>query len=289
MRMPLWICFCLMGSGLLATKLEAQTVEIQALRESLHFHASFDGSMDANVTTGDKRMMTATTLERKKILAGNQRSDVVIEKGAGRYGDALRFRDRSPKVLMYSGENMHYQEKDWSGTVSFWMKLDPDKDLKPGYCDPIQITDKAWNDASFFVDFDKDLPRDFRLGVFSDLSFWNPKNIDWEQWPVEKRPMVTVKKPPFQTTEWTHVLFTFENLNASENRVAKATLYLNGKSQGNLENPMHFQWDLRRVAIMLGIEYIGDFDDLTIFRKALTEKEVNLLYRLPSGAAGLTR
>ncbi len=92
---------------------------------------------------------------------------------------------------------MHYRSEDWSGTISFWMRLDPDKDLQPGYCDPLQVTQFAWNNGSFFVDFDKDLPRDFRLGVFSDLKFWNPENIDWEKLPVEKRPMVTVKKPPF--------------------------------------------------------------------------------------------
>ncbi len=84
------------------------------------------------------------------------------------------------KSLCYLGQNMHYRSEDWNGTISFWMRLDPDKDLQPGYCDPLQVTQFAWNNGSFFVDFDKDLPRDFRLGVFSDLKFWNPENIDWK-------------------------------------------------------------------------------------------------------------
>ena len=75
--------------------------------------------------------------------------------------------------------------KDWSGTVSFWLRLDPDKDLEPGYADPIQITDKKWDDASFFVDFTKDdKPRHFRLGIYSDLKVWNPKGLNFDTMPT---------------------------------------------------------------------------------------------------------
>ncbi len=148
-----------------------------------------------------------------------------------------------------------------------WMRLNPDQDLKPGYCDPIQITQFAWNNGALFVDFDKDLPRDFRLGVFSDLKFWNPDNIAWEAWPVEKRPMVTVKKPPFSRDAWTHVLFTFDGINHPEGKQAKASLYINGKKQGSIDSPMKFTWEPSKAIIMLGIEYIGDIDDLMILRE----------------------
>ena len=42
--------------------------------------------------------------------------------------------------------------------------------LEPGFCDPVQITPRAWNDAAFFVEFEKrpeSIP--FRLGVYADL------------------------------------------------------------------------------------------------------------------------
>lgn len=259
---------------------EAQ-VDRKALKDALHFHASFDGSADAKVAGADGRVFTAASLERKQLEPGITRSDVTIAKGAGKYGDCLRFADKAKPVICYSGEAMHYQAKDWSGTISMWMRLNPDADLKPGYCDPLQITQFAWNNGAFFVDFDKDLPRDFRLGVFSDLKFWNPQNITWEAWPIEKRPMVTVKKPPFSRDAWTHVLFTFTNANATNKQPGKATFYLNGQSQGTLEQPMQFTWDIKKTAIMLGIEYIGDIDELMIFRRELTPGEVKFLYTLP--------
>jgi hypothetical protein len=154
------------------------------------------------------------------------------------------------------------------------MRLDPDKDLKPGYCDPIQITEKAWNDAAMFVDFDKDLPRDFRLGMFSDLKYWNPENVPWEKWPVEKRPMVTVKNPGFTRETWKHVAFSFEGINAADPKSTQSSLYLDGKLQGVLQGPMRFTWDPAKTAIMIGIEYIGDMDELMIFNRPLTAEEL---------------
>jgi len=269
-----------MALCLLPVNVRAQ-IDRKSLQDALHFYASFDGSADAKVAVGDGRVFTAESLERKQLEPGITRADVTIAKGAGKYGDCLRFADKAKPVICYAGEAMHYQPKDWSGTVSMWMRLNPDADLKPGYCDPLQITQFAWNNGAFFVDFDKDLPRDFRLGVFSDLQFWNPKNVTWEAWPVEKRPMVTVKKPPFSRDAWTHVLFTFSGVNDSNNRPGKATLYINGQPQGTLEQPLQFTWDVEKAAIMLGIEYIGDIDELMIFRRELNAGEVKYLYTLP--------
>lgn len=258
-----------------------------ALKAALHFHAPFDESADAVKSTADRRIFSAESVARKQVQPGIADPKVRVVAGAGKYGGALRFDAKSKQVFFYSGEAMHYREKDWDGSVSFWMRLNPDEDLAPGYCDPIQITQRAWNNAAFFVDFDKDLPRDFRLGVFSDYQFWNPTNIDWEKLPVEKRPMVTVKKPPFSRAAWTHVAFTFEKVNAADNVPATATLYMNGESRGSLKGPMQFHWDLKQSAIMIGIEYVGDLDDLAIFHRALTAAEVKQLYELPKGVSGL--
>lgn len=258
-----------------------------ALKAALHFHAPFDESADAVKSAADRRIYSAESVARKQVQPGINDAKVSIVAGEGKYGGALRFAAKSKQVFFYSGEAMHYREKDWDGSVSFWMRLNPDKDLEPGYCDPIQITQRAWNNASFFVDFDKDVPRDFRLGVFSDYTFWNPTNIDWEKLPVEKRPMVTVKKPPFSREAWTHVAFTFEKVNGADNAPATATLYMNGESRGSLKGPMQFHWDLSQSAIMIGIEYVGDLDDLAIFRRALTPAEVKQLYQLPKGVSGL--
>ena len=249
----------------------------EALKSSLIFHASFDGTADAQLSRGDGKILTAESLARKQLTPGLTRPAVSIAKGQGKYGDCLRFTDKTKEVLCFAGTEMPFTTGDWSTTISFWMRLDPDKDLKPGYCDPLQVTQTAWNDAAIFVDFDKDLPRDFRLGVFSDLKAWNPENIPWEKWPVDKRPMVTVKRLPFSATAWTHVALTLDHMNTDQ---TVSTLYLNGQSQGSLKQAAKFSWDSSQTAIMLGIEYIGDLDDLLIFKRALTSEEVLTLSKL---------
>ena len=185
-----------------------------ALADALLFHAPFDGEVDAAFSRGDGRMFTAKSGKRESAQPGNRRSDVELLLWSGRYGGSLRFKAKSPDVVFFAAEkNVGYSTTDWSGTVSFWMRLDPSKDLEPGFADPIQITERRWNDAAFFVDFTKENPRDFRLGVFSDFKHWNPNETPYEQFPEEKRPMVTVHDPPFRRDRWTHVAFTFAGLN----------------------------------------------------------------------------
>ncbi len=253
------------------------------------FHASFDGNTDVNLfgARGDGGAYTADSPAAKTLEVGNTIPQVTIAKGAGRLGDALRFSAKTEKVLCYKAATNGFEPRDnWSGTVSVWLRLDPDKDLPEGFCDPLQITSKKWNDAAFFIDFDKTLPRDFRLGVFSDHDVWNPKNITWDDFPVAERPMVTVKQPPFKRGKWTHVAFTFDNLNSTAKQSSTASLYINGKLQGALKRPMRFTWSKssdgsKEALIMLGINYVGDMDELAIFQRALTAEEVKRLYEKP--------
>lgn len=253
----------------------------QSIAQAILFHAPFDGSTQAAISKGEGKLLTADAIERNKILGSDTPSAVTIAKGEGRYGDALRFTAKTSQVVFYEGIECGYQPHNWSGSVSVWLKLDPNKDLEPGYCDPIQITERAWNDGAFFVDFDKFLPRDFRLGVFADLKSWNPQNIAWDDLPVADRPMIVVKHPPFSADQWTHVCFTWKHINATDKQTPQADLYLNGKHQGTYSPPAQFTWDPQKAAIMLGLNYIGLMDDLIVFSQELTADQVSQLYQHP--------
>jgi len=276
------------AAGLLSVILSClySTVAADDLTKGLIFLAPFDGGFDATLGA-DRTLCTAENLKREVITDGNLRKDVQIIPGEGRHGDALRFADGSAtQVTMFRGTNAGYREQNWSGTVSMWLRLNPDEDLKPGYCDPLQITDKEWNNAAFFVDFDKNLPRVFRLGVFPDYKSWNPQDTPWEQIAATDRPMVPVPRPPFHRAKWTHVAWTFSGLNSGD-AVGQAELYLNGRSMGQLKRPMTFSWKPEKSAIMLGIAYSGDFDELSIHDRALSAAEIDALYRLPKGLSEL--
>ena len=260
-----------------------------SLNDDLVVFAGFEGSMDASViaANGDGTVYTADSPARKVVERGNHIPEVTIAKNAGRLGDALRFSAKTDKVLCYKAASNGFEPQDnWSGTVSLWLKLNADADLPAGYCDPLQITSKKWDDASFFFDFDQTLPRDFRLGVFSDFEFWNPAKVKWDDISVSDRPMVVVNQPPFSRDQWTHVVFTFDNLNATTDKVSTASLYVNGKLQGTVKRPMRFTWTkcndgASEAMIMLGINYVGDMDELKIYRRALTADEVEKLFKNP--------
>ena len=254
------------------------------LKKALTFYASFDKGVDADFSLGDASMFTVPNRKaRDSAKIGLHKPDISRQTGKGKYGAGLVFTERSKGNIYYPSEkNIAYNTKNWSGAISFWLSLDPATDLKPGYCDPIQITDVSYNDAAIWVDFTKENPRDFRLGVIGDRSVWNPnpEGPDNEN-PIFNKRLTGVKNPPFGSGEWTHILINFSNLNTTN---GTSSLYMNGEHKGtrkNIDTP--FTWDLSKSNIYLGLGYIGLMDELAIFNRNLTNKEITTLYELENG------
>ncbi|MGV3772323.1 MAG: LamG-like jellyroll fold domain-containing protein [Verrucomicrobiales bacterium] len=254
----------------------------QDLKKDLLFYSSFNNGLKADHANGDDQLYWAPSIAfppagKPGLPPGGS---VSIAKGEGKFGDALRFHKNSSEMVYFRADkNIGYNKTNWNGTVSFWLKLNPDKDLQPGFSDPIQITSKSWNNAAFFVEFSKDeKPREFRLGAYADFEVWNPTNRDWNAIPFAEKPLVKVVNPPFSREKWTFVAFTFSNYNTGKTD-GETILYLNGKKQGSLSprNQM-FTIDMDKGAIMLGLSYIGLWDELGIFNRALTEQELTKLF-----------
>jgi hypothetical protein len=262
------------------------------LREALTFHASFDGKLDAAQADGDPRLYWSPSLKQRYDAKPGlpEGGEARHAPGAGRFGDALQFTVKASPVVFFRGaRNMPYEKANWNGTVSFWLSTDPEGGLARGFCDPVQITPRAWNDAAFFVEFEKrpdSVP--FRLGVYADLLVWNPNERRIADIPAAERPLVSVDKPPFTRGKWTHVAFTFERFNTGGSD-GVATLYLDGAPSGTL-NPRRqtFTWDPEETLIALGLNYIGLLDELSIFNRALSAREIHALHALPKGVGSLT-
>ena len=259
------------------------------LGEGLLFHASFDHGPDADFARGDDVLYTASSYdELDRATPGIGNPDVAIAAGAGRFGDALQFARKNLHAIFYRAPgNMAYTASEWSGTISFWLSLDPAVDLAPGYCDPIQLTDSAYNDAAIWVDFTNENPRQFRLGMFGDLSEWNPDEVPPSDNPFFMDRLIAVDDPPFESGQWTHVAITFSGINTASG--GTANLYLNGSAQPKTMEGLNeaFTWDASRGEFRLGINYVGLFDELSIFDRSLSADEVGELYRLEAGVASL--
>ena len=241
--------------------------------EGLLFHASFDKGANAQQAKGDPQLYSCPSYKQQdKATPGLAAApNVKLDPVAGRHGSgALRFTGKNENAVFFrAAKNVNFQ----AGTTSFWLCLDPDKDLAPDYCDPFQLTDKAYNDSAIWVDFTKDeKPRHFRLGVFGILESWQASNLGPNKDEAFKNRLVVVQKPPFAAEQWTHIAITHQALGTPQ---GKAALYVNGSLIGNspaLSEP--FAWDPQRTTLRLGINYTGLFDDLMVFNRALSASEI---------------
>jgi hypothetical protein len=233
---------------------------------------------------GDRKLYSAPDYKQQgSAKPGLGEVNAAIEEGSGiGGGSALRFRAKNDRALFFRGERHVALSR---GTVSFWLRLDPDKDLAPGFCDPIQITDKAYNDSAIWVDFTKDdKPRHFRLGVFGSLKAWNPKDIPPDKNPDFTGRLIVVERPPFSRERWTHVAVTWSGLDTGG--AGTAALFVNGKSVSSrtgIREP--FEWDPAKLAIRLGLAYVGLMDEVAAFDRALSEAEIASLYRAGTTAS----
>lgn len=256
------------------------------LSSALTLHASFDQGLDADFSRGDS---TCYVRAGQELHRADPNDDGKLEPEAGRYGGALHFPKKSSFQPIFKNAGvLDYNAKDWNSTVSVWLKLDPDRDLEPGYCDPIQIVGDSGAKGFIFLEFSKDeTPRYFRYAIRPLTSIWNPNNVSWGDIPFDERPMVQVEKPQFSRESWTHVVFTLENIN---NNAAQPSgrLYMNGKLMGAIEDwDLTFDWDAAAVLMVLGASYVGHMDDLAVFDRALSGVEVEQLYGLKTGVKEL--
>jgi hypothetical protein len=256
-----------------------------ALAKALTLHASFDKGLDADVSRGDKTCY----VQGKELVKAEPTDEVRLAPDSGRFGGGLHFTKKNNFRPAYKDAGvLAYSDKNWSATVSVWLRLDPDKDLEPGYCDPVQIVGDDSKMGFIFLEWSKDeTPRHFRYAIRPLFSIWNPDNLPWDQIPAARRPMVQVERAPFSRDAWTHAVFTLENVN-DKTKPQGGRLYLNGKLQGRIEKwNLTFGWKPESVLLVLGASYVGHLDDLAVFDRALTDAEVQQLHGLKHGVQEL--
>jgi hypothetical protein len=286
MIMRLLSFILLVSSGILTAS--AEPITFHPLSTALTMHASFDKEIHADFSKGDR---FGYVRKGKENVKAESNEEVKIAQDAGKFGGALWFPKKGNFRPQFNNTKiLDYNEKNWNSTISVWLKLDPNKDLEPGYCDPVQIVGNDTKKGFIFLEGSKDeSPRYFRYAIRPLFNIWNPTNVQWADIPFNKRPMVQVEKAPFSRNEWTHVVFTLENIN-DKSKKSKGQLFINGKLQGSIENwNLTLDWDPNQVLLVLGASYIGHMDDLGVFNRALNESEVKHLFELKKGISELYR
>ena len=259
----------------------------EGLRRGLTFHAPFDARFDASLSADD-------SVSRVRVggkMAPTTPGPEIKLAADGRFGGCLVFPKKGSVRPEYAAsKSLAYGTTDWSATISVWLRLDPDKDLEPGYCDPVQIVGDDVKKGFIFLEWSKDhAPRHFRFAVRPLYHLWNPDAVGWEQIPDERRPMVKMEQAPFRRDRWTHVAFVLDHIN-DHAAPPRARLHIDGRQIGVIQgHDLTFGWDPAAIRLVLGAAYVGSLDDLAVWNRALTADEIARLHALPGGVETLRR
>lgn len=263
-------------------------VPAAAIRKSVTMYASFDKSIKVDRGGGEREVRTRhdhSTEKGKHVYESGYPENAFQIAPIGIHGgclDAVDVLANRGRLFFPAAGKISYSAKGWSGTVSVWIRTNPDTLLKTPYCDPIQITDRKASDGAIWFDFPNTKPRDLRMGMFSRLQTG--------QTPVKESdpaaPLVRIRKIGFQKDDWHHVAMTWAGFDSGRNN-ASATLFIDGKTVGAIDRRrIAMQWDVEQTGIYFAVNLIGQLDELAIFDRALTADEIGVLVAKPGVLAG---
>ena len=267
--------------------LAAACLSDDGLRRGLTFHAPFDAGFDAASSADDPACRVRAG---GKMVSPTPGPEMRLATD-GKFGGCLVFPKKGAvRPEFAASRSLAYGTTDWSATVSVWLRLDPDQDLEPGYCDPVQIVGDDVKKGFIFLEWSKDhTPRHFRFAVRPIYHLWNPDAVGWEQIPDERRPMVKMEQAPFRRDRWTHVTFVLDHINEHA-APPRARLHVDGKPVGVIQgHDLTFGWDPAAIRLVLGAAYVGSMDDLAVWNRALSPEEITRLHALPGGVTTLRR
>ncbi len=204
------------------------------------------------------------------------------EDSGGKVDGYLSFAGDASTLSYGARENFPYNNsKAWSGAVSFWLSVDPSRDLEANYPEPFHIGKKQdnaypWDDAVLFVDFTKP-PRALRFGCYPNKT----REVSDEM--VNQR-VIRVENLNWKSDEWHHIVITWKNFNSGA-ADAEWALFVDGVEKGRKSGlRQDITWNMADQVVRLNhYKYTGKIDEIAIFDKMLMPEEAQYLYnpRLP--------
>jgi len=265
------------------------------LLKALTFYASFDMAVKGDFGGGELTLSTRSNHKTEKgafvFEKGFREKAFRIAPGKGISGGALEAVDVLPdngRIFFPAKGNIAYKKGGWSGALSMWINHDPDTQLKTGFCDPVQITQKGAGNGAIWFDYNDAKPnRNLRMGTFPAIAEGMPPISESRE---AFSPMVWVDRPGFKVGDWHHVALVWRNFDTG-NSDASAALYIDGRLMGEIKKdyPISMDWDLDKAGIYIAVSYIGLMDELALFNRALTQDEIGTLRSQPAVLSSLSR
>jgi hypothetical protein len=248
----------------------------KTIREHVCIYSSFDAGVDADVACGGKSPAMNESVCKH-------------EMSGGRFGGCLTFSARDhgwaeDEFTYPAKENFPYRETAFEGTISMWLKGDPDADLSPEYpVDPFHIS-RHPADGAFYLDLTR--PNDWRYGSPRKLRFGLYRDSPPQDM-FQGGQLLVVGDLGFNDGDWHHLVGTFGNVNSGEEN-GTARLYIDGQLRCTMDGYAHkLTWKMDELTIGLGQRYVGSIDELLILDTALSGEDVAQLNALPGSVGEL--
>ena len=243
-----------------------QSIDVLLSRHTC-LRATFDKGPDADISLGNGPATVHPDVVRH-------------DPDAGRTGGAMVFAARdhgwAEDELTYSAHgNFPYSESSFEGTVSLWLRGDPDADLNDEYpVDPFHISRHA-ADGSFYLDLTR--PNDSRYGSPRKLRFGVYGDSPAQDMFVGGQ-LLVVGELGWNDGKWHHVVATWQNTNSGRDD-GRAAVYIDGVCRATMEGYRHdLTWDIDTLTIGLGQRYVGAIDELLILDVSLDDRQVAQLF-----------
>ena len=100
------------------------------LSQGLALHVSFDQSLEADFSRGDRKCYVQQGAE---LAPAATTPEVQLVADGGKFGGGLHFLKKNNHRPAYRDAGvLGYNNRRWGASVSVWLKLDPDRDLEIG-------------------------------------------------------------------------------------------------------------------------------------------------------------
>jgi hypothetical protein len=183
-----------------------------AVRKAVTFYASFDEAVKGDVGGGELNLGTRYPHPTEKgqyvFEKGINASVMKIAPGKGVAGGAFEATDVVPKngwLYFPAKGNLAYKKDGWFGSLSVWCNTDLHRFIKAKLCDPVQITQKGYDNGALWFDFNDAKPRDLRFGAFTA----RPEGQKAVPESDSKAPLVRAPGVAWQAGEGHHVVLRF--------------------------------------------------------------------------------
>lgn len=267
-----------------------KTMNDYDIKKALTFYASFDKSLKPDYADGGRDIGTRRgkpmDVKNYEYVKGYDEKIFRVAAEQGISGGALECTDVLPsngRIFYPLKGNLAFKKGGWGGSVTFWIKGDPNKLLKTPFCDPVQITHKGANNGGIWCDFPDTKPRDFRMGVFPAVAEGQKPIPESDP----NAPLIKLPKVGFTGDKWSHVAMTWKNLDTGK-KDAHCVLYVDAKKVGELKDlELAMDWDVEKAGIFVAVNYVGLLDEFACFGRMLSEEEVLRLKEKPALLSGM--